>query len=168
MPGFKFTKTDKTVRAYLSATEIGQVRKWQDYEDDWSFEFHNGHTTGRPLYVRAKSDYSSENLPKIDTIEHTASDYTNINCITNYMKLVNYLDSKAKKDVMAVVQQSWDSLVILVNNHYESKTVTAAPAPVAVVAAASQTKSCSTTGCNGTVPIVKQGKAPCSACYRYQ
>ena len=170
---FNFVTTDATVQRYLDPTERGQVTHWQQQTGDWTFEFHEGHTAGYPLYVRAANETSGENLPKMITEGKTANDYNKLINLANGGKLVNKswngrLEAKAQKDLLNVIANSWPQLQTLARRYWTNSPVVVPPAPAPVLAAAAQFKSCTTNGCAGQVPVVASGKAPCDTCYRFQ
>lgn len=61
-----FTAPDRTVKKYLPAEDVKKVTTWQT-DADYTFEFHDGHTTGYPIYVRMDGSTVSKNLTKFDT-----------------------------------------------------------------------------------------------------
>jgi len=170
---FNFLNADPTVQLYLDATERGQVTYWQKETGDWTFEFHQGHTTAYPLYVRSATDYSNENLPKMVTEGKTAQNYASLTSLANGGKLLNkqwkgHLEAKAQKDLLAVISNNWTRLQAIAKRYWTNAPVMTAPAPTTTVAATNAFKPCTSTGCGGQVPVVSSGKAPCDTCYRFQ
>jgi hypothetical protein len=171
---FNFLNSDATVKKYLDATERGLVTRWQEETNDWTFEFHEGHTDGYPLYVRSATDDSGKNLPKMLTEGKTAASYASLTSLANGGKLVSRdatgkLTNKAQKDLQAVITNSFPQLQLLAKRYWdETPVVTTPAAPARAVARAAKSKNCSNPGCKGKVPVVESGKSPCNKCYRYQ
>lgn len=158
---FRFDGTDAIVTTYLTIAEIANVAYWQA-SYDYDFEFHTGHTTGNPIYIRITGNRDTSNVPKFDTLNKNASDYTAIANFANGEKLKR-LTQQAQLDVLAVIANNWAILSSLANRYW----ITGPPRVVAPVVVAT-TKVCNVPGCGGQVPIVRSGKAPCPVCSKYQ
>ena len=163
---FHFQANDDLVQRYLNQTERGNVATWQQ-SDGWVFEFHTGHTTGSPIYVRPDGNTDKSNLPKFDTQNKTANDYSTCSKLANGGKLIQQtkkggLSKQDQAELENIIAQSWASLSLLAQRYW-----TRTPAPQVVQQAT--TKPCTATpNCTGQVQIVQSGKAPCSVCYKYQ
>lgn len=57
---FTFTAGDAIVTRYLTGTEIGQIVT-QQVSTEYTFEFHGGHTTGYPIYIRPNGNTDGSN-----------------------------------------------------------------------------------------------------------
>lgn len=156
---FKFKATDATVTKYLNSTERGQVTRWQMY-DGYNFEFHTGHTTGDPIYVRPTTPTAkrwNSNVPKFDTNTGVWTGWA------NGPKLENE-DGTAWGDVEAVRGASFHTLCLMARRYWHPRENPVPPDPVA----AATDKACKFVPCPGRVPIVKSGKSACPVCFQYQ
>jgi hypothetical protein len=158
---FKFKANDTLVMKYLNSTERGQVQRWQMY-DNYNYEFHTGHTTGDPIYVRPTTPTAkrwNDNVPKFDTNTGVWTGWA------NGPKLENE-DKSAWQDAEAVRNASFASLCLLAKRYWRPREN---PVPQVVVAPPVAThKPCRFPPCTGQVPIVKSGKAACPVCFQYQ
>lgn len=162
---FRFDSTDPLITARLNATEIANVTSWQG-SYDYNFEFHNGHPTGYPIYVRPVGNRDTSNLPKFDTKNKSANDYRAITSLANGQKLRSALTSTAQQDVLNVIANNWATLALLATRWWTNKM-----APVIVQApiiVQPTDKACNVSTCVGRVPLVTSGKAACDTCFKYQ
>ena len=120
---FRFDENDSVLQGYLSSVRLTAVTTWQT-SHEFSFEFHSGHTTGHPIYVRPATNRDSSNVPKMDTINHSASDYDSTAKFANGEKL-SVLSNPAKANLLAIVEQNWDALKELATNYWTNSPVTA-------------------------------------------
>jgi hypothetical protein len=100
------------------------VTTWQT-SDEFMFEFHPGHTTGYPIYIRPAGNTDSSNVPKIDTKNKFAYHYAAITDIANDGKLTSALSNTAQTELLAIIQAEWASLVTLARRYWEDSPVTA-------------------------------------------
>ncbi len=162
---FPFQANNDLVQKYLNQIERKDVTTWQK-SDEWVFEFHTGHKTGNPIYVRPKGNKDTSNLPKFDTTNKEASDYSACSKLANGGKLIQQqkkggLSKKDQEELESIITDSWDALSLLAKRYWSG---TEAPA----VDVQPTTKDCKDPNCQGQVPIVKSGKAACPVCYQYQ
>jgi len=162
---FRFVNTDGWVTRLLTQGERNAVARWQ-LNGSYDFEFHNGHPTGYPIYIRPNGNRDNANLPKFDTLNHTAADYATIAGFANAQKLrQNPLTNPDRADILAVVGQNWATLVRMAQRWW---TNTLPPPPVVVIAAP-VTKACNQPDCAGRVPIyAHNARAMCDTCYIFQ
>src|SRR5512138_2841385 len=113
---FRFENDDPIVKGYLSSVRLHAVTTWQTTEE-FSFEFHSGHLTGFPIYIRPATNRDSSNVPKMDTLNHDASDYASIASFANSGKL-GVLSNAAKTNLLAIVAQNWEALQELATNYW--------------------------------------------------
>jgi len=106
---YTFTEDDEVVIGNLKETERNGINTWQT-SDDYTFEFHLGHGTGYPIYIRPEGNTDTSNLPKFDTKNKYAHNYSNIQSFANSGKLQNELSQKAQTDLLAVIRDNWDLL----------------------------------------------------------
>ncbi len=119
---FKFQQNDPIIQAHLTGTEIGEVETWQE-SDGYDFEWHPGHPTGYPLYIRPYGCTVGQNLPKFDTKNHTAGDYTNITDLPNGQLLRRDLDNNDQNEILALIAGEWDKLATLARRMWEGERV---------------------------------------------
>jgi hypothetical protein len=63
---YRFRHDDPIIVGHLRQPEIHDVTTWQ-VSDEYTLEFHPGHPTGYPIYIRPDNCGAKSNLPKIDT-----------------------------------------------------------------------------------------------------
>lgn len=166
---FSYTKNDDVVRTWLSSDDRNQIGTEQAL-NTYTFEFHGGHTTGFPIYIRADGDTSTSNLPKFDTRNKSASDYNTINKFANSGKLNQYLNQHAKTEILNIVRNEWRRLQTLAANYWNNDR----PAQTIQVVEGPGSLPCTHGHCNGTVPLVineftkKREKQKCDTCYTIQ
>lgn len=119
---FSFESDDPIVTGYLSQARLNAVTTWQT-EEDFRFEFHTGHLTGFPIYIRPATNRDGSNIPKMDTLNHQASDYSAIKDFANHEKLA-VLSSAAKRNLLAIVRDNWEALQELASNYWQNRPVT--------------------------------------------
>ena len=155
----------------MNAAERREVAVWQKV-DTYTFEFHEGHGTGNPIYIRPNGNEDTKNLPKFDTLNKSPSHFylgkgTAVKVVTfaNGSKLTA-LPAPTQADIEAVVAGSWPSLQLMAQRRWDGEKAPADP----VVKAAPKNKPCSTPKCRGKVPVkaAPQGgkvpKFPCPTC----
>ena len=164
---FRFVANDPIVTANLTATEIAAVETWQE-SDDYSFEFHEGHTSGdgRPIYIRPASLAESRdgNIPKINAVDANKGTYKTVANIINGGKLSS-LDNLAQADLMGVIINAYDSLTILARRYWKNEDLPQ-------VAQVRATMSCGSCGAkiSGDVyldPPNPFGKYKCPKCKKF-
>lgn len=166
---FTFTAGDNIVTTYLTANEIQQIQT-QQASNDYTFEFHPGHGTGYPIYIRPNGNTDNSNIPKIDTRNKSAADYNTINKIANSGKLTSALGNNAQTEILNIIRTDWARLQSLARRYWENDPV---PAPVLIVPQ-QNTIPCKFPHCTGTVPLIldphsnKRQTAACDTCYTFQ
>jgi hypothetical protein len=129
----------------------------------WSLELHPGHLTGEPFYIRMQGNTDNGNVPKVDTLNHTAIEYNQMGAIANYQKLRKGLTETQITVLLTFIRTNWVSLTLIAHRYANGQVAPPDPIPMAL------TKPCTkTVGCNGVVQNVTSGKAPCSVCYQFQ
>ena len=177
---FRFTAGDAVVVARLNRTERDAVTVWQQL-DTYTFEFHDGHDTGNPIYFRAAGNKDKKNVPKIDTLNCTAASYhgthqgrptgaVSINAFRNGDKLAAALNAASTQEIQNIVATSWNAIALLAQRFWTDTAppLTATEIAAAAAAAAPTDKACTVPNCAGRVPIVASGKAACSVCFKFQ
>jgi hypothetical protein len=86
---FRVVATDPIVTKYNRGNLIALAQ----VSTNFVFEFHGGHETGNPVYVRVDGNKDNSNVPKFDTKNKTAANYTSYSKLANSGKL-----DQAKKD----------------------------------------------------------------------
>jgi len=169
---WKFTANDAVVQRYLNTAERNAVTAWQNANLPIRFEFHPGHTTGEPLYIRVDGNADNANVPKVDTKDASASDFAaNLESLSNYQKLVGG-NLKGKKVGALLSQGDATTLRVLLNTEFDNLQLIAHrywnnEDPPADPTAPAATRPCTaTTHCTGLVQNTK-GKSCCPVCYQY-
>jgi len=162
---FRFSSTDTLIAARLSITEIAAVTVWQS-SYDYDFEFHNGHPTGYPIYVRPSGNTDTSNIPKFDTLNKSATNYNAISKFANHTKLTSALRNTAQQDILNVISNNWATLSLLATRWWTNQMAPVIVVPVVVPVAT--VKTCDVPNCGGQVTIVSSGKSPCDTCWKYQ
>ena len=169
---WKFTATDPVVMRYMNTQERNAVTAWQAATLPIRFEFHPGHATGEPIYIRVDGATDNSNVPKVDTKTGSATDFgKNLESLSNYQKLVGGV-LQGKKYGAALGQGSATALRVLLNTQFNNLQLIAhrywnnedpPPDPVATAA----TRGCAATAnCTGQVQNTK-GKNACPVCFQY-
>lgn len=114
---FTFKKTNPMVVRYLTQPEIATITTEQA-SDAYVFEFHEGHDTGNPIYVRPDGNKDKSNLPKFDTKNKTASDYRTVGSLANGGKLETALKTRDKTDLINVIQNNWALLSKIASGYW--------------------------------------------------
>lgn len=176
---FKMVATDAVLQTYLTLAERNSIRPSQR-GDAWNFEFHGGHETGTPFYIRPDGCGVNRNLSKFDT--HTR-DGTRLAYAADNMRNQEHVEamSKANRDhLYEVVSGNWILLAAVSkrfpagdrNGDIERAALAEEEARRRAAALAAQaapkTKPCTSAACQGNVPIVASGKAPCDTCWQFQ
>jgi hypothetical protein len=75
---FRFNQNDPIIQYYLDPDDINAITHWQTL-GGYTFEFHDMHTTGNPIYIRPDGNTSNSSMTKIDTknIASPATHYHN-------------------------------------------------------------------------------------------
>jgi hypothetical protein len=147
MPTFLWQEDDETVRAHLNQAERNQVPRWQQ-STTYKFEFHNGHNTGEPIYVRRNNTVGGKNLTKFDTLNHD----------TGVMVNDNKLTVQQKSEVEAILRDSWAQLKLFAHRYHNS--ILAPPEPQLTQGGA---PSCPKRGCSGKGRATSNGHV-CTKC----
>jgi hypothetical protein len=167
---FKLNANDTLVKKYLTQAERGQIQ-FAHTSDAWSFEFHGGHETGTPFYIRPKDCNVNSNLTKFDT--HTLTG-TQLQYDAGKIKNGGHVDKMKKADkelLFTVVSNNWGRLCTLAKRFKGGDEQGADEAQrlaqAALAGPAANDKACPTPNCAGRVPIVASGKAMCPTCFQF-
>lgn len=116
---FKFQQNDPVLQQYLSATERGNIAQWQA-NTEYDFEFHFGHLTGNPVYIRPDAcEDDTSRIPKFDTINSNSGMYNTITKFRNHAKLTSNLSNTAQTEIVQLVGANWASFVLLAQRYYK-------------------------------------------------
>ncbi|HET8728160.1 MAG TPA: hypothetical protein VFO41_11660, partial [Alphaproteobacteria bacterium] len=122
---FLFQADDPVVLAYLRQPEINRVGRWQT-SNAYTFEWHDGHPTGHPLYIRPDGNGDNSNIPKVDTRNKTAAHYPDINAIPNSDKLGG-LRERDRAEILAIIHEEWDIFAELARRIWENDGINEGP-----------------------------------------
>jgi hypothetical protein len=117
---FEFKEDDPSIIEKLNEVERGAVQTWQT-SDNYVFEFHTGHDTGYPLYIRPVNNRDKSNLPKFDTRNHTGDDYPSILDLANGQKLNNALGNLDKTEILNLISTEWTTLALLAQRFWTNR-----------------------------------------------
>lgn len=117
--------TDQFVQDYLTGGEIAGVAHWQA-SGDYTFEFHGGHTTGYPIYIRPTGNTDHSNIPKVDTKNVYVGTYNTIADIANDGKLTAALSIAAQAELIAIITNEWATLKTLAERFWTDSPVNVA------------------------------------------
>ena len=107
---FRVRAIDRFVQGYpLQAALIQRIQ----ISDNFTFEFHGGHTQGNPVYVRVNDNKDNSNVPKFDTLNKSAADYPSYQSLANAGKL-----DLAKKNKQ-LSKQDLDEISALIVQNFE-------------------------------------------------
>lgn len=115
---FHFDRDDPIVQYYLDESDIDAVRVWQR-QQTYTFEFHEMHDTGNPIYIRADGNTDQSLITKIDTksIGDPAQHYKDarnlrkpwIENIPNFAK-ISRLGAPSITEITNIVTHEWPRL----------------------------------------------------------
>ncbi|MFC5862872.1 hypothetical protein ACFPT7_11260 [Acidicapsa dinghuensis] len=119
---FKFQEDDPVVTGYIKRETLDDVERWQT-RDDYDFELHSGHLTGYPIYIRTvQYARATSNIPKFDTLNKSATDYTQISDFANADKLGS-LPLPAKNEILTLIANNWEAFSELAQNYWNNTPV---------------------------------------------
>jgi hypothetical protein len=171
---WKLKANDQIVLRYLNTAERGRVTAWQQDGWPWDLEFHTGHDTGDPIYIRVTGNTDGTNVPKVDTKTITATELaTDLSAVKNYQKLAGgkikgkpyaaLLTTGQQSTLRVFLQTQLPHLKIIGRRYWNAEAVP--PDPIVTIVA--PTRPCAgTTDCAGLVPNTK-GKSSCPVCFQY-
>ncbi|MEM7683379.1 MAG: hypothetical protein AAF293_01045 [Pseudomonadota bacterium] len=113
---------DDMVRDFLTGGEIASVKKWQT-SGEFTFEFHGGHTTGDPVYVRPTGNTDNSNIPKFDTAEKFAHQYGTMFDFANDGKLRAALSGPAQDELLGLLRDEWDTIKLVATRYWNDESV---------------------------------------------
>lgn len=115
---FRFEKTDPIVAYFLDDSDLNAITHWQA-QAGYTFEFHEMHDTGNPIYIRPDGNTANSSMTKIDTlnIPDPALHYKNkakpqapwIENIPNY-SVISRLGGPKINEIVAIVTGEWKYL----------------------------------------------------------
>ncbi len=118
---FRLVATDPLIQQTYPGGTITLAQTSQNFV----FEFHGGHITGNPIYVRVVGNKDNSNVPKFDTKNKVAASYTTYSSLANAGKL-----DQAKKDkdlkqtdlaeIGTLINRNWAFLQELARIYYET------------------------------------------------
>ncbi|MEL7468884.1 MAG: hypothetical protein AAFN27_10550 [Pseudomonadota bacterium] len=117
-----WTADDEMVKMYLDGGERGAVTTWQA-SAEYVFEFHGGHTTGNPVYIRPTGNSDKANIPKVDTLNKYAHQYTSITDVANDGKLTGALSSGAQDEIVDIIQNEWYHFKLMITRFWNDDPV---------------------------------------------
>ena len=123
---FRFERTDPIVAYYLDDEDLNAIHHWQT-EQGYTFEFHESHETGNPIYIRPDGNAANASMTKIDTknIADPAQHYKNnrnpkqpwIECIPNY-NVIGRLGAPKINEIVSIVTHEWKHLQKLADRRW--------------------------------------------------
>ena len=116
---FEFKKADAQITQRLTATEIAKIVTVQK-STAYYFEFHSGHTTGYPIYVRPKGNSDKSNLPKFDTKNKSATDYKKYTDLANGQKLSG-LGQTVQTEIENIIKNNWKILQTFAQRYWDGE-----------------------------------------------
>lgn len=123
---FKFERADPIVAYYLDEADLNAIRYWQK-QGGYTFEFHEMHDIGNPIYIRADGNTDGSLITKIDTknIPDPALHYKDkknlakpwIENIANFAK-ISKLGAPAINEIVIIVTNEWPRLQKLADRRW--------------------------------------------------
>lgn len=123
---FKFERTDPIVAYFLDETDLAAIRHWQT-RSGYTFEFHEMHDIGNPIYIRRDGNTDNSLITKIDTkkIPNPALHYTNksnrnqpwIENIPNFSK-ISGLGAPTLTEIANIFTNEWTHLQKLADRRW--------------------------------------------------
>lgn len=132
---FRFVRTDPIVAYYLDEDDLGAIHHWQR-ETGYTFEFHESHETGNPIYIRPDGNTANSNMTKIDTkniadpAEHyKIARFPNRRWIENIpnFNVISGLNAPRINEIAGIVTNEWQYLQKLASRRWSGWRKPAAP-----------------------------------------
>ena len=112
---FRFEKTDPIVVYFLDEEDLEAIKHWQT-QTGYTFEFHEMHDIGNPIYIRPDGNTSTSSMTKIDTrkIPDPALHYQNkknlkqpwIESIANF-SVISKLGAPRLNEIVTIMTKEW-------------------------------------------------------------
>lgn len=120
---FNWVASDATLANELSSQDRLSIKVQQKRVADWTFEFHEGHITGNPVYIRPAGCKVKSNLTKMDTKNIPLSTYLvkekfSFNKLANPEHVIS-LQKAIKDDMDDVITANYGLLQTAAKNYYE-------------------------------------------------
>ena len=132
---FRFERTDPIVAYYLDDEDLNAIHHWQT-EYGYTFEFHESHETGYPIYIRPDRNAANASMTKIDTknIADPAQHYKIarlpdrpwIQNIPNF-SVISGLAAPKINEIVSIVTHEWKYLQKLASRRWSDWRKPAAP-----------------------------------------
>ena len=132
---FRFERTDPIVAYFLDEEDLSAIKHWQT-EHGFTFEFHEMHDIGNPIYIRPDGNTATSSMTKIDTknIANPAQHYKNkqnpnqpwIENIANF-SVISKLGGPKIKEIATIVANEWKYLQKLADRRWSGWKKPAAP-----------------------------------------
>jgi len=123
---FRFEKTNEIVAYYLDDSDLTAITHWQT-QLGYTFEFHEMHDIGNPIYIRPDGNTSTSSMTKIDTkkIADPALHYKNkakptapwIENIANY-SVISKLGTTKINEIAGIFSGEWKYLQKLADRRW--------------------------------------------------
>ncbi len=120
---FTWNNNNQVVMNHLNRIERQAMNEQKSSE--YEFEFHDGHDTGYPIYIRpthTEAQKWNSNIPKIDTKNNDSSKFNDIKDITNWVKLDKYIKTNGKKEILTIIQKDWKKLELFAKRFWTGVT----------------------------------------------
>jgi hypothetical protein len=112
---FRFQRNDPVVTYYLDEADLNSIQHWQT-QLGYTFEFHEMHDTGNPIYFRPDGNTANSSMAKIDTknIPDPALHYKNarspnqawIENIANF-SVISRLGAPRINELASILSHEW-------------------------------------------------------------
>ncbi|MDR3773738.1 MAG: hypothetical protein P4L26_10350 [Terracidiphilus sp.] len=123
---FRFERNDPIVAYFLDEADLTAITHWQT-QIGYTFEFHEMHDIGNPIYIRPDGNTSTSSMTKIDTknIPDPALHYKNkmnikqpwIENIANY-SVISKLGTAKINEIASIATHEWKYLQKLADRRW--------------------------------------------------
>jgi hypothetical protein len=125
---FRFERNDPIVAYYLDEADLNAINHWQT-QPGYTFEFHEMHDTGNPIYIRPDNNTANSSMTKIDTknIADPALHYKNkmnpkqpwIENIANF-SVISRLGAPRINEIVSIATHEWRYLQRLADRRWSN------------------------------------------------
>jgi hypothetical protein len=123
---FRFERNDPIVAYYLDEIDLNAIRQWQT-QAGYTFEFHEMHDTGNPIYIRPDGNTAGGSMTKIDTrniadpaVHYRTGNVTTPRWIENIpnFNVISRLGAPRIDEIRSIITNEWRYLQKLADRRW--------------------------------------------------
>jgi len=134
---FRFERNDPIVAYFLDDDDLNAIRHWQT-QIGYTFEFHEMHDIGNPIYIRPDGNTSGSSMTKIDTkniadpkLHYKSKSNANlpwIQSIANF-SVISRLGAPRINEIVSIMEHEWKYIQKLTHRRWTEWRRPAPPKP---------------------------------------